>query len=238
MSSTSDRDLDRRRRDIYAVSLGLLIFNLAGGTVPESAPILFGSVHIARPWILEIAAWIGWSYFLWRFWLAGKPLWGTFLDDVDIEIELSRSYGKFMRDHFQSVVRMSRKELRDESGWIAKLNQNDLAALDRRFTEYHDRSFRFKLTERSYAREFQREIIRFPDGRLLGNQGKIPDGMFEQLMRENPWHGFHRARALAAGFFGAAWKRHAFSDRVLPVIVAIASLIVFIARQAWLAHLS
>ena len=69
-------DALRQRRDLYALAIGLTIFHLAGGTI--SANTSFGSilpVSLARPWVFEAAAWLGFLYFWIRFWLIseGKP---------------------------------------------------------------------------------------------------------------------------------------------------------------------
>lgn len=69
-------DALRQRRDLYALAIGLTVFHLAGGTIASDTS--FGSilpVSLARPWVFEVAAWLGFFYFWIRFWLIseGKP---------------------------------------------------------------------------------------------------------------------------------------------------------------------
>jgi len=77
-------DALRQRRDLYALSIGLMLFNLAGGKI--AANTAFGSllpISIERPWLLLCAAWLGFFYFWFRFWLVSdvKPF-GGFFEDV------------------------------------------------------------------------------------------------------------------------------------------------------------
>lgn len=77
-------DALRQRRDLYALSIGLLLFNLAGGKV--AANTSFGSIlpiALERPWWLLLAAWTGFAYFWFRFSLVSeiRPM-GAFLQDI------------------------------------------------------------------------------------------------------------------------------------------------------------
>ncbi len=77
-------DALRQRRDLYALSIGLMLFNLAGGKI--AANTAFGSllpISIERPWLLLCAAWLGFFYFWFRFWLVSdaKPI-DDFFEDI------------------------------------------------------------------------------------------------------------------------------------------------------------
>jgi len=77
-------DALRQRRDLYALSIGLMLFNLAGGKI--AANTAFGSllpISIERPWLLLCAAWLGFFYFWFRFWLVSEPApLGAFIEDI------------------------------------------------------------------------------------------------------------------------------------------------------------
>jgi hypothetical protein len=77
-------DVLRQRRDLYALAIGLELYNLAGGKLV--ADTAFGSLlplSLSDPHYLLAAAWIGFFYFWFRFWLISevKPF-GAFVSDV------------------------------------------------------------------------------------------------------------------------------------------------------------
>lgn len=63
----------RQRRDLYALAIGLFIYNIAGGYVSDQAT--FASllpIRLKYPIVLLAAAWAGFFYFWFRFWLISK----------------------------------------------------------------------------------------------------------------------------------------------------------------------
>lgn len=64
----------RQRRDLYAVSIALAIFHLAGGNLTDQASQSVLQFRLDRPWVLVISAWVGFAYFLYRYWLLA-PSW-------------------------------------------------------------------------------------------------------------------------------------------------------------------
>lgn len=65
-------DALRQRRDMYVLAIGLLIFNLAGGSLITQSTSGILSVNLRHPHIVLWAAWVGFFYFWWRFWLVSK----------------------------------------------------------------------------------------------------------------------------------------------------------------------
>jgi hypothetical protein len=59
----------RQRRDFYAISIGLLLYYAAGGSLESSVSTSVLPLKFDKPVALLIAAWLGWIYFLWRYWL-------------------------------------------------------------------------------------------------------------------------------------------------------------------------
>lgn len=77
-------DVLRQRRDLYALAIGLMLFCLAGGSL--KAETSFGNVlplTFSHPHLLLWAAWAGFFYFWFRFWLISeaRPI-ADFLEDV------------------------------------------------------------------------------------------------------------------------------------------------------------
>ncbi len=62
-------DLLRQRRDFYAISLGLILFHLAGGGMRDSATLSAMPVKLLHPAVLYWSAWVSFVYFAWRFWV-------------------------------------------------------------------------------------------------------------------------------------------------------------------------
>lgn len=65
-------DALRQRRDMYVLAIGLLIFNVAGGSISAESTSGILSVHLLHPWVVLVAAWVGFLYFWWRFWLVSR----------------------------------------------------------------------------------------------------------------------------------------------------------------------
>lgn len=77
-------DALRQRRDLYALAIGLVIFNLAGGHVSDAGTV--GNlipVKLRYPQVILLVAWLGFFYFWIRFWLVSeaKP-WADFVEDA------------------------------------------------------------------------------------------------------------------------------------------------------------
>ena len=66
-------DALRQRRDMYVLAIGLLLYNLAGGRLVDKTTV--GGllpVSLESPWLLLCAAWAGFFYFWFRFWLISE----------------------------------------------------------------------------------------------------------------------------------------------------------------------
>lgn len=60
-------DLLRQRRDFYAISLGLILFHLAGGVMKDTATLSTLPATLAHPQVLYWSAWVSFAYFAWRY---------------------------------------------------------------------------------------------------------------------------------------------------------------------------
>ena len=227
-------DADRQRRDLYAISLGLLLFNLAGGSLDAAASTFFGSIHIARPWMIGVGAWLAWAYFLWRFWLAARPIWNSFLDDIDLEVHTSRRYGAFCSSIFSGFADLSREAVNEgRVAWIGNLEGVDLNNVAQQFDGVKGRELRYMLQPRSYAKHFSRTEGVRPDATPMGVLYPMPDAAWNIVLEKTPWDGSTRKTILRKCFVSAAWRQHAFSDRVLPLIIAAAAPLAWAGRLSW-----
>lgn len=77
-------DALRQRRDLYALAIGLCIYNLAGGYVLTDTTVAsIIPVKLSHPWVVLLAAWTGFAYFWWRFWLISEARpFADFHDDA------------------------------------------------------------------------------------------------------------------------------------------------------------
>ncbi|MGB0132873.1 hypothetical protein, partial [Dokdonella sp.] len=181
MAATTEPDLDRRRRDLYAISLGLLLFNLAGGSLGSSTSTLFGTIHLSSPEVLGWGAWAAWVYFLWRFSLAAEPIWGLYLDDVDGEIEHSRRYGAYMQVLFDGYLRLINESNGSNPEWMPDAHSHYMTIYTQAAKDLVASRRRYMLRRRTYAADFIRSRIVSNPGTDLGFGYEIPDKAFELL---------------------------------------------------------
>jgi hypothetical protein len=96
----------RQRRNLMVISFGIIIFELAGGTL-NSVPLGYGNVILNKPEIALYFIWLALPYSLWRYWLYREPAVHHF--NLEIEGRLS-SLPKFLiltekvsKDHTQGT---------------------------------------------------------------------------------------------------------------------------------------
>jgi hypothetical protein len=94
-------DALRQRRDFYAIAIGLMLFYAAGGGFSQDANIgsMF-AVHLKRPEFILGAAWVGFAYFWFRFWLIteAKPF-VDFAQDAKWQAEDSSTVRRIASKH-------------------------------------------------------------------------------------------------------------------------------------------
>ena len=94
----------RQRRDLYALAIGLSVFNLAGGSMVRGTTLGgFLPVSLAHPHVLLYAAWAGFFYFWWRFWQVSdaKPI-QDFLEEVRLQAGDSKAMRKIASKHVKA----------------------------------------------------------------------------------------------------------------------------------------
>ena len=226
-------DIDKRRRDLYAISLGLIVYNLAGGSLEPSATTLFGTVHLTRPVILFAGAWVAWAYFLWQFWLAASPFEASFLEDIKFEMQHSFEFSEYSRQladlimaiadrpaHFTGQIDINAQELQN----FATTRQTLATIVKRRRFLIEPPGPRFTVSSA--------QMLHVHDGEKM--PVNIPQPIWDYVQAKHPWAPelrdsiYRRARRVAAG------RRHEFSDRVLPLRIALAAPLIQIARWCFM----
>lgn len=94
-----DPDVLRQRRDVFALGLGLIIYNIAGGSLTKAAE--FAAVHITfiHPNRLYVIAILGLFYFTSRYWVVAPRWREPFMEEVDEQWRVTSSYRALTR-HF------------------------------------------------------------------------------------------------------------------------------------------
>ncbi|GAA0715179.1 hypothetical protein [Dokdonella soli] len=230
-------DIDRRRRDLYAISLGLLVYNLAGGSLDTSTSTLFGSIHVNRVWVLWVGAWMMWSYFLWRFWLAARPIWLSFLDDVDSTIQTSGRYKEYCHAVFDLIAKRAKEGIEGftPSDWApnSPADRKERLNIATQCDGLARDGATYLLDGRSYARSLNHVRYARSDGTEAGNFFTFPDSVWKMIDGELPWQGAVRNAILRRALMHAAFRLHAFSDRILPIVVAVLAALVQLSRWIW-----
>jgi len=101
-----DLDLHRQRRNLVGVSLGLVVFETAGGTV-GNVSFLDGGVTLSNPELVIVMAYIALAYLLWRYWLYAKPEHQKFRGLVADTILNSSGYHRLVGDHISRFKEIS-----------------------------------------------------------------------------------------------------------------------------------
>lgn len=117
-------DVLRQRRDLYALAIGLMLFSLAGGSL--KADTSFGNVlplTFSHPYLLLWAAWAGFFYFWFRFWLISeaRPI-GDFLEDVRWQagntFAMRRIAAEFATDTAQGNADDNKRQILSPTGYV------------------------------------------------------------------------------------------------------------------------
>jgi len=236
MANTPDIDLEKRRRDLYAISLGLLIFNLAGGSLKNDASVFFGAISITRPRLLLFGAWIAWAYFLWQFWLVAKPFLEKMLADIDAEIHATARYRNYCKAHFELILEEldASSNAGDNRFGFGGGNREALRVMSENTQSRINKNQVFRLRPHGLARDLFRAQCVADNGEISAKAyPELPASLWDKLSARHPWQGYERIRTLMAAIPSACLQRNEFSNRILPLCVAFAAPIVQIARAAW-----
>ncbi|WP_395679497.1 hypothetical protein [Dokdonella sp.] len=213
-------DLEKRRRDLYAISLGIILYNTAQGSVSETATTLFGAVHLGRPWVLIVGAGIMWAYFLWQFLLAAKGQWSRIAKDVDRQIGRGRGFRRFTARRLQCIAQSAREK--------AEIYRSTNSSGHRVYTEYVRQVEEGIALKRCFARSadwlktFDQDSLSDRSGNRTHLHLGIAEDDYKKYAEEQvPFAEWQRRRIVWAAALWSAIREDAFSDLLLPLIVAI-----------------
>lgn len=194
-------DALRQRRDLYALAIGLFLYDLAGGHL--KAETAFGSVlpvALSDPHYLLTAAWVGLFYFWFRFWLVSeaRPI-RDFMEDV-----------RWQAGDSQTIRRIA-AEVVDIKGNDQRLSA--IAQIERAggVVPRVERVWPAPVLGLNSLRPQRGSSMLFTAG---SNGREVPPGK-----RWAFW------RAWLAAFFAAALRERTFTDYTLPHLFAMVTLI-------------
>lgn len=195
-------DALRQRRDLYALAIGLCIYNLAGGYVLTDTTVAsIIPVKLSHPWVVLLAAWLGFAYFWWRFWLISEARpFADFHADAMWQAGNSRG-GRGLAAEFTGPISFFGSErsaaqnaesLKQPRGPIPKFKvEGGRPTIDLTDLLHHGR-------DRSTITQSFGHIVVVGKGRRL-----------------RFW------RAFAIGYFRAMYRERAFSDYTVPHLFAM-----------------
>ena len=186
----------RRRIALVSLSLVLLLFALAGGRMKNEATWMNLPLGFDRPWVILVAAWVVWLYFLYRYLLVASTPWQAFNEEVLI------------------------RAMNEPAVWQMSLCAFERADIPEKFrieTLGHiNDGYRFAIVRHKGAYCFQTARLYRPA--VQGSPAGATDYGFIPLTPAEVWK-FRRARASA--MLKAMALENTFSDDVLPLLLVI-----------------
>lgn len=197
----------RQRRDLYAVSIALLLYYLAGGTLQPTLSLSLLPLHFDSPCTFLYAAWVAFGYFLIRSRLLAPSAVEEFIKDVLWQAGHT-SIGK-------EVARISVKSHRPDE--VQRL-ENALPSCSAQLT---------------YMNSQPRVILTLLRRSADDISPRIPHDLVVPVPEEALGL-FHRARMY--GFFFAIFRERAFTDYLLPYVFAACTVLIALWSSARASH--
>ena len=188
MPTSDDPGFVRQRRSVMAISLGLIIYELAGGKL-HGASVFGGVITLEHPRIVLYFAWAALFYFIWRYWLYMRGEFGRVRTEYLVAIGYLPSF-KELASEFQGEI-------------IAGRHQNDEPVI---VTSWFGRSLDFS---RRWSTSGVLESF-------ANNPSNVPV----------PYWRLKRIEIVA--WILTAYKDRAFSDYLLPYLIAAFAIAVTI----------
>lgn len=192
-----EMELHRQRRNVIGVSLALIVFEIAGGTV-KGASFLEGGIKLENAELVVSLSYIALTYLLWRYWLYAKPEHTRFRGLVDQKIKESK--------RFQELVNPLIAQFKEKSG-VALAEGWQKAVDDEEKKEFIPIPVEVSLHQKMYTREL---VIRVENPKGDYN----PDHEVHRI----PLHRYEAMRVKALATVVAADKT--FSDLFVPYLLA------------------
>lgn len=207
----------RQRRDFYAIAIGLLLFQLAQGSV-EHTNTLGGMLPLKfeNPCWFLWAAWVGFFYFMLRYQLmAPKGPWRMWLDEAKLQAaDASRirkmAAGTVIRAGDDAETDRQRREIMEAAGPIPRING---------FGPQIQLVTRNLYRDKFYSPQFP--------GKHATSYLQINDGLLTGLQR------LELNLAVCVGLLVSTWREHSFTDYCMPYVFAGITLLTAVFR--WIA---
>ncbi len=121
-----DGDLLRQRRNVYATSLGLIVYHVAGGRLGANGEFAALRIHFTRPEWLYVIAIVALVYFLYRYWVVDPGCIARFKEEWMVQTRLTRPYWNASQrvgrtPDAQIAIRRSQRDARGND-WSARLD--------------------------------------------------------------------------------------------------------------------
>lgn len=215
----NEEQLDKYRRDFCAISVALLLYNSAGGSLSPNTAVLFGSITISRPGVVLAGAWIIWCYFYWQFSKRARVV-QTFRDEIDKSAGQSKSFKDYSR---RQIFRAA--ELVAER--VPQVHENERTPLN----EIH-RGLRSQYENGAWIHPTRGTYFR-----RIGFDGvgiHLPDDIWKQLDQEVQWPStLERWKAYVLVAMKVGKRDISFETRVLPFLVGWSAVGLQVARWLW-----
>jgi hypothetical protein len=218
MSSGADK-IDKERRDLYAVSLVIIMYLAAGASLRDDVSTFLGAFRVARPWVILLGLGALWGYFLWRYLLAIGNLRDELLDDCDSRIYRSRLFAMHCAQVERSrIARL--QALAEQADEVRKQNRLlDKARAIETFLR-DNTHFVFQPEQRSMLRKYR---FGYPAAKSGAPLDFILTSEADEYFSHVGLKPSLRWRIVLWAWLMAALSERTFSDKVLPVVVAAAA---------------
>lgn len=205
-----DPETLRQRRDFYSVSIGLVIFYFAGGSINQDSTLGMLPLHFENPHVFLIAAWIGWGYFLWRYWLHTENIFSDFKEEMDWQAtdtwfarRLINTIAKPVNEQQKNYLQMCNQK----KPLLCKLNKvNGKARI---------------------------ELVSLSINKVSG-PGYLSIDQHRWELEKSEILYYYSAKAF--GFFKALYKEKTFTNYILPYLIGLITVVVYILKKTNLIH--
>lgn len=187
----------RQRRNLIGVSLALVVFEVAGGTVKDVS-FLGGGIKLDNAELVVSLSYLALAYLIWRYWLYAKPEHVRFRELVDQTIKDSKRY--------QELVNPLIVQFKEKSS-VASAEGRQKAVDDEEKKDFVPVPVEASIHRKMFTREL---VIRV--------ENRIGDFYPDHKIHRIPLHRYESIRAKAWVTVVAADK--AFSDLFVPYLLA------------------
>lgn len=214
----ASKDLDKERRDLYAVSLLISVYCLAGAELGKSASSPL-SMTVQFPAVVMAAFLVAWLYFVWRYKLA----MGKWNYDFGVDICNYHEANPTFQLATAKVLkhRLALMSDSDNDAWSPVWNELSERSREKVVKECTRRPGAKPFTANWKLSWIDLKSLGWPDAISPEREPPLELATKRLGMSAAGWWPWKRARIVATGVWRAIWKNRAFSDLWLPYIVGV-----------------